>query len=59
MPAKVWAYKPAAEHIWNNFVEEGESFTDGVEKYLLSIGITQEDIDTFRANMLVDAPAAE
>jgi len=55
----VWAYKPAAEYIWDNFVAEGESFADGVEKYLLSIGISQADIDTFRANMLVDAPAAE
>ena len=52
-------YRSAANYIWNNFVAEGESFSDGVEKYLLSIGITQEDIDTFRANMLVDAPAAE
>lgn len=52
-------YKLAANYIWDNFVAEGESFADGVEKYLLSIGISQADIDTFRANMLVDAPAAE
>ena len=51
-----WAYKPAAEYIWNNFVGEGESFATGVEKYLLSIGIAQQDIDDFRSMMLVDAP---
>jgi len=51
-----WAYKPAAEYIWDNFVGEGESFATGVEKYLLSIGIAQKDIDDFRSMMLVDAP---
>lgn len=59
---KMWRtidYRSAANYIWNTFVSEGESFADGVEKYLLSIGISQADIDTFRANMLVDAPAAE
>ena len=47
-------YKEAANYIWDNFVDEsaGETFADGVEKYLLSIGITQEDIDKFRENML-------
>ncbi len=45
-------YKLAANYIWDNFVSEGESFADGVEKYLLQIGITQADIDKFRANML-------
>ena len=45
-------YKLAANYIWDNFVDEGESFSDGVEKYLLSIGITQADIDKFRTNML-------
>ncbi|MBO4264340.1 MAG: tyrosine-protein phosphatase [Bacteroidales bacterium] len=48
-------YKGAANVIWNLVDEsKGESFKDGVEKYLLSIGITQADIDKFRANMLVD-----
>jgi len=51
-----WAYKPAAEYIWDNFVGEGESFATGVEKYLLSIGIAQKDVDDFRSMMLVDAP---
>lgn len=47
-------YKLAANYIWDNFVDEaaGDSFADGVEKYLLSIGITQADIDKFRNNML-------
>lgn len=45
-------YKLAANYIWDTFVEEGETFKDGVEKYLLSIGISQEDIDKFRTNML-------
>ena len=45
-------YDSTANYIWDNFVGEGESFSDGVEKYLLSIGITQADIDKFRTNML-------
>lgn len=47
-----WAYKPAAEYIWNNYVQAGERFSAGVERYLLSIGISQSDIDTFRELML-------
>ena len=49
-----WAYKPAAEYIWNNFVDEGESFSKGIEDYLVSIGITLEDINTFRELMLTE-----
>ena len=49
-----WAYQPAAEYIWNNFVDEGESFSKGVEDYLISIGITKEDIDAFRELMLTE-----
>ena len=41
-----------ALYFWDNYVESGETFADGVEKYLLSIGISQADIDTFRENML-------
>ena len=52
-----WAYKPAAEYIWNNYVQTGERFSAGVERYLLEIGISQSDIDTFRSLMLADAPA--
>ena len=50
-----WAYKPAAEYIWNNYVGEGERFSQGIEKYLLEIGISQEDINTYREIMIVDA----
>ena len=46
-------YKGAANYIWNNFVGEGESFAQGVEKYLLSIGVSQETITEFRTLMLV------
>ena len=47
-----WAYKPAAEYIWNNYVKAGERFSAGVERYLIAIGISQEDINTFRELML-------
>ena len=50
-----WAYKPTAEHIWKNYVKEGERFSQGVERYLLEIGISQEDIDAYREIMIVDA----
>lgn len=67
-----WAYKPAAEYIWagkypngtyefNNDVNspDYDRFSVRVEKYLLDIGISQEDIDAYREMMLVDAPVAE
>lgn len=50
-----WAYKPAAEYIWKNFVDEGEKFSKGVEDYLVSIGISLDDINTFRNLMLTEA----
>ena len=50
-------YKGAATYIWNNFVGTGETFQQGVQKYLVSIGISQTDIDAFCNKMLVDAPA--
>lgn len=62
-----WAYKPAAEYIWAGkypngtyeFNDDKESpdytpFSVRVEKYLLDIGISQEDIDTFRELMLTE-----
>ena len=45
-------YKGAANYIWNNFVADGESFAQGMEKYLLSVGVSQSDIDDFRNIML-------
>ena len=47
-------YKGAANYIWNNFVGEGETFAQGMEKYLISIGVKQETITEFRSLMLVD-----
>ena len=44
-------YKGAANFIWSNYAKEG-SFADGVQAYLLEIGIAQKDIDDFRKNML-------
>ena len=62
-----WAYKPAAEYIWAGkypnatyeFVDDVDSpdytpFSVRIEKYLLDIGISQEDIDTFRELMLTE-----
>ena len=48
-------YKGAANYIWNNFVGEGESFAQGVEKYLTSekVGVSPETIAEFRSLMLV------
>ena len=43
-------YKNAANVIWG-YAGDG-SFQDGVNAYLLEIGITQADIDKFKANML-------
>ena len=48
-----WAYQPAAEYLWK-YVQEGERFSQGVERYLLEIGISQEDIDAFREMMLTE-----
>jgi len=46
-------YDSAANVIWT-YVDEskGETFADGVEKYLIEIGISKADIDKFRSNML-------
>jgi len=46
-------YKGAANYIWTNYAANGESFQQGVEKYFLAIGISQESIDNFKTNMLV------
>ena len=36
-----------------DIVEDGKTFADGVEKYLLEVaGVSQKDIDDFRALML-------
>ena len=46
-------YKGAANFIWSNYAKDG-SFADGVQAYLLEIGISQKDIDNFRKNMLTN-----
>ena len=38
----------------NNFGEPEDSFKDRVETYLLSIGITEEEIESIRSNLLED-----
>ena len=49
-------YKGAANYIWDNFAKKDDgtydSFAAGMEKYLLSIGVSQETIDGFRSDML-------
>lgn len=45
-------YKGAANYIWNNFVDEGETFSQGVIKYLVSIGVDEKTILDFCSLML-------
>lgn len=44
-------YWLAANYIWG-MTPEGGTFAQGVQTYLLSLGITQTEIDEFRNNML-------
>ena len=47
-----WVYSEVAPYFWE-FVGEGETFADGVEKYLLTVaGVSQKDIDDFRSMLL-------
>ncbi len=47
-----WVYSEVAPYFWE-FVGDGETFADGVEKYLLTVaGVSQKDIDDFRSMML-------
>ena len=50
-------YKSAATYIWTNYVGTGETFQQGIHKYLVHIGIPQADIDAFCAKVLVNVPA--
>ena len=45
-------YDGAAGYIWDHFVTGSMTFADGVEAFLLSIGVSQTDIDDFRNLML-------
>lgn len=44
-------YQEASSYIWD-FAGENGSFADGMQAYLLSIGVSQKDIDDFRSLML-------
>ena len=46
-----YGYGYAADYLWDYAGSSG-SFQDGVNAYLLEIGISQADIDQFKANML-------
>ena len=46
-----WIYSDAAPFFWN-FAGEDGSFADGIQNYLLSIGVSQTDIDDYRSMML-------
>ena len=47
-----WVYSEVAPYFWS-FVDDGKTFADGVEKYLLTVaGVSQKDIDDFRSMML-------
>ena len=48
-----WVYSDVTPYFWG-LAGEG-TFASGVEKYLLSIGITQAQIDEFRELMLEDS----
>ena len=44
-------YDDAAKYIWS-LAGNGGSFADGMQNYLLSIGVSQNTIDQFRSEML-------
>lgn len=45
-----WVYQPVAKFFWDK--AGNGTFAQGVEKYLLEIGVSQKDIDDFRSLML-------
>ena len=51
-----WVYSDVVPYFWQQ-AGDGGSFADGVQNYLLSIGVTQAQIDEFRSLMLEDVPA--
>lgn len=46
-----WGYKHAAEYVWSKGAS-GDSFQTCVEKYLLGIGVSQDDINWYKTNMV-------
>lgn len=53
---KAWVYSDVVPYFWKMAEgTEGGTFAEGVEKYLLTVAeVSQQDIDDFRAMMLVD-----
>lgn len=48
-----WAYSDVVPYFWELAdTQEPEGFANGVEKYLLDLGVSQQDIDDFRDMML-------
>ena len=45
-------YDGAANYIWEKWTTGSETFARGMEKYLISVGVSQSDIDDFRSLML-------
>lgn len=52
---KAWVYSDVVPYFYS--LSNDETFVDGVQNYLLSIGVTQAQIDEFRSLMLEDVPA--
>ena len=50
-----WVYSDVVPYFWS--LSTDGTFYDGVRNYLLSIGVTQAEIDEFRNLMLEDVPA--
>jgi hypothetical protein len=48
-----WAYADVAPYFWQK-AGDGGTFAQGVEKYLLEVGVSQDDINYFRSEMLMD-----
>ena len=46
-------YDGAARYIWDNFTTGAETFAQGMEKYLISVGVSKSDINDFR-NLMLD-----
>ena len=51
---KEWVYSDVVPYFWKQSTDG--TFASGVQNYLLSIGVTQSEIDEFRELMLEDIP---
>lgn len=52
---ETWVYKDVVPYFWG--LSTDGTFANGVQNYLLNIGVTQAQIDEFRSLMLEDIPA--